>query len=81
MLFFVVADNGEAVEPSNIPKKAKSRNASSVLLVEKPFRCTKCGVNFSSMRNKMQHDLLHAKRTSGFEQRGSSKYFSFSSVS
>eukprot|EP00112_Aurelia_sp_Birch-Aquarium-sp1_P006107 Seg1682.8 transcript_id=Seg1682.8/GoldUCD/mRNA.D3Y31 product="Zinc finger protein 569" protein_id=Seg1682.8/GoldUCD/D3Y31 len=64
------SDKSPNAESPLASPKAKSRSAPSILLVEKPFRCTKCGVNFSSMRNKIQHDLLHAKKTSGFEQRG-----------
>jgi len=68
-------DEGTDGSVASSPGKQSSQENStskneSVLLVEKPFRCSKCGANFSSMRNKMQHDLLHAKRTSGFEQRG-----------
>ena len=66
-LSFLELNGTHAPQENTVPK---SQTSQSILLVEKPFRCSKCGANFSSMRNKMQHDLLHAKRTSGFEQRG-----------
>eukprot|EP00794_Sanderia_malayensis_P012989 gene12989-14327_t len=39
-------------------------------LVEKPFPCSQCSLRFSSMRNQMQHELLHDRKISGIGQRG-----------